>query len=176
MASTCMVISRQISTSSICRGKRNFRMIQLYNKRGSRAYKLERSKNPNYDIPIDTRGVKPTGKWVDNHWVEIPEMIPELIVPSLKDFHLKPYVSYRVTDVGQREYTAKDLFDLVYADKITRDYKQGQLGPNGEPLNPTKYEKMTAKEARAAADKTGTDIFEVTENELQAESHILEKK
>lgn len=167
MASTCMVISRQISTSSVCHGKRNFRMIQLYNKRGSRAFKLERSKNPNCDIPIDTRGVRPTGKWINNYWVNVPEMIPELIVPSLKGFHLKPYVSYKVTDVTKREYTARDLFDLVYADKITQDYKEGKLGPNGEPLNPSEHEKMTAEEARAKAEKTGTDLFEVTESDLK---------
>ncbi|CAL7943440.1 unnamed protein product [Xylocopa violacea] len=166
MASTCMVISRQISTSSICRGKRNFRKTQLYNKRGSRAFKLEQSTNPNCDIPIDTRGVRPTGKWVNNYFVKIPEMMPELIVPDLKDFKLKPYVSYRVTDVKKPEFTAKHLFNLVYADKIIEDFKKGELGPNGEPLNPSDYETMTAKEAKAKADKTGTDIFEVTEDEL----------
>lgn len=54
MASTFTVITRQISISSTCYGKRNFRMIQLYNKRGSRMFKEERAKNPHYDIPIDS--------------------------------------------------------------------------------------------------------------------------
>lgn len=54
MASTFMVITRQISTSASCLGKRNFRMIQLFNKRGSRAYKEARAKDPHYDIPIDS--------------------------------------------------------------------------------------------------------------------------
>lgn len=54
MASTFMIVTRQISTSASCCGKRNFRMIQLFNKRGSRAYKEARAKDPNYDIPIDS--------------------------------------------------------------------------------------------------------------------------
>ncbi|XP_024226329.1 39S ribosomal protein L41, mitochondrial [Bombus impatiens] len=161
MASTFMVVTRQISTSASCHGKRNFRMIQIFNKRGSRAYKEARAKDPNCDIPIDRRGVKITGKWVNNHWVNIPEMIPELIVPSLENFHLKPYVSYKVTNVKKREYTAKDLFNLVYADKIKKDFKEGQLNPDGEPLNPNEYEALTPEEARIRAEMTGTDIFQM---------------
>lgn len=88
-------------------------------------------------------------------------MIPELIVPSLENFHLKPYVSYRVTDVKKREYTAKDLFNLVYADKIKKDFKEGQLSPDGEPLNPNDYEALTPEEARIRAEMTGTDIFQM---------------
>lgn len=88
-------------------------------------------------------------------------MIPELIVPSLQNFHLKPYVSYKVTDVKKREFTAKDLFDLVYADKIKKDFKEGQLNPDGEPLNPNEYEALTPEEARIRAEMTGTDIFQM---------------
>ncbi|CAK9832502.1 39S ribosomal protein L41, mitochondrial [Anthophora retusa] len=161
MASTCLIIYRQISTSAAFHGKRNFRLLQLFNKRGSRQFKKERANNPNFDVPIDRRGLKLTGRYVNGKWVNIPEMIPELIVPSLKDFHLKPYVSYRVPDIVKHEYTAKDLFDLVYADKIKEDYKNAQLGPNGEPLNPSEYEKMTPEEAKKRADKTGTDLFQV---------------
>ncbi|CAK9816657.1 39S ribosomal protein L41, mitochondrial [Anthophora plagiata] len=161
MASTCLIIHRQISTSAAFHGKRNFRMIQLFNKRGSRQFKKERASDPNCDVPIDRRGLRLTGYYVNNKWVNVPEMIPELVVPSLKDFHLKPYVSYRVPEITKREYTAKDLFNLVYADKIKEDYKNSQLGPNGEPLNPSEHEKMTPKEAKDLADKTGTDLFQV---------------
>ncbi|OAD59002.1 39S ribosomal protein L41, mitochondrial [Eufriesea mexicana] len=166
MASTFTVITRQISTSSTCYGKRNFRTIQLYNKRGSRAFKKERATDPNCDIPIDRRGVKPTGHYVNNKWVNIPEMIPELVVPSLKDFHLKPYVSYRATGITKREYTAKDLFNLVYANKIRQDFKKGQLDENGESLNPSEYEKMTAEEARIKAEMTGSDKFQVKRGDV----------
>lgn len=102
-----------------------------------------------------------TGLKIQNKFKLIPEMIPELIVPSLKDFNLKPYVSYRVQDVNQREFTPKDLFDLIYADKIMKDFEEDKLGPNGEPLNPNEYEKLTPEEARNEAEKTGTDIFTV---------------
>lgn len=158
MASTCMIISRQISTSSICHGKRNFRLLQIYNKRGSRQFKKEQATDPNCDIPFDRRGTRHTGKYVNNEWVNIPEMIPELIVPSLKGFNLKPYVSYKV-NVKQRPFTAKDLFNYVYADKIKKDYKNGELNSKGEPLNPNEYEKLTPEEARLRAEKTGADIF-----------------
>ncbi|CAK9801964.1 39S ribosomal protein L41, mitochondrial [Anthophora quadrimaculata] len=161
MASTCLIIYRQISTSATFHGKRNFRLLQLFNKRGSRQFKKERLTNPNLNVPIDRRGLKLTGRYENNKWVNIPEMIPELIVPSLEDFHLKPYVSYRVPNFTKREYTAKDLFDIVYADKIKEDYKNSQLGPNGEPLNPSEHEKMTPEEAKNRADKTGTDLFQV---------------
>ncbi|KOC61699.1 39S ribosomal protein L41, mitochondrial [Habropoda laboriosa] len=160
MASKCLIIYRQISTSTVFRGKRNFRMIQLYNKRGSRQFKEERAKNLHCDIPIDRRGLKLTGKWENDKWVNIPEMIPELIVPDLKDFHLKPYVSYRVPQFTKREFTAKDLFYLTYADKIKEDYKNCQLDENGQPLNPSENEKMTAEEAKNRADQTGTDLFQ----------------
>lgn len=55
MASACVIISRQISTSSVCHGKRNFRKFLVLNKRGSRAFKEEQAKNPNSDIPIDRK-------------------------------------------------------------------------------------------------------------------------
>ncbi|XP_031830417.1 mitochondrial ribosomal protein L41 [Nomia melanderi] len=159
MASTCMIIRRQISTSSVCYGKRNFRKFLLYNKRGSRAFKEAQKKNPDPHIPIDKRGVRDTGIKVGDKFVNIPEMIPELIVPSLKDFPLKPYVSYQTEDVIRKEFTAKDLFNLVYAEKIKKDFETNQLGPNGEPLNPNEYEKLTPEDAKMLADQTGTDIF-----------------
>ncbi|XP_034189681.2 mitochondrial ribosomal protein L41 [Osmia lignaria lignaria] len=165
MASTCMIISRQISTSSVRHGKRNFRMIQIYNKRGSRLFKQEQAKNPDSDIPIDRRGTRLTGKRIGNEWVNIPEMIPELVVPSMKNFNLKPYVSYNCMDVKQREFTAKDLFNFVYAEKIKQDYKNNQLNKDGEPLNPSEYEQLTPEEARLRAEKTGTDIFTPTKEE-----------
>lgn len=159
MASACMILRRGISTSCVCYGKRNFRKFLLYNKRGTRAFKEEQRTNPDCDIPIDRRGVKRTGYREGNKWIDVPEMIPELIVPSLAGFELKPYVSYKVEKFTQNEFTAKDLFNFVYAEKIKNDFKNGQLGPNGEPLNPSEYEKMTPQEAIDHAGKTGCDLF-----------------
>ncbi|XP_078039520.1 mitochondrial ribosomal protein L41 [Augochlora pura] len=167
MASMCTVIRRQISTSSVCYGKRNFRKFLIYNKRGSRSFKHEQATNPNCDIPIDKRGVRETGWRVNKKFVHVPEMIPEIIVPSLKDFHLKPYVSYKVEDLPKRKFTAKDLFNLVYAPKIKNDFENNQLGPHGEPLNPSEYEKLTAEEAKLKAEQTGTDLFTVDRRSLK---------
>lgn len=86
-------------------------------------------------------------------------MIPELIVPDLKDFKLKPYVSYRSLDVYQEPFTPQDLFYAVYGSKIQEDFNKGQLAPDGEPLNPSPEEKLTPKEARAQASKAGADMF-----------------
>lgn len=72
---------------------------------------------------------------------------------------LKPYVSYRVPEVVQSEFTPKDLFDAVYSDKIVNDFKNGKLGENGEPLEPSPKEQLTPEEAYVQARKTGTDIF-----------------
>ncbi|KMQ97164.1 39s ribosomal protein mitochondrial [Lasius niger] len=160
MASSCMILRRGIATSCICHGKRNFRKFLLYNKRGSRNFKEQQAKNPDPDIPIDKRGVRDTGYKVDDKWVHVPEMVPELIVPSLEGFTLKPYVSYRVEKFTEPEFTAQDLFDAVYSKKIKEDFANNQLNENGEPLNPNEYEKLTPQQAKDNASKTGCDIFE----------------
>lgn len=92
-------------------------------------------------------------------WVHVPEMVPELIVPSLEGFTLKPYVSYKVEKFKQPKFTSRDLFDAVYAEKIKTDFENGQLDENGEPLNPSEYEKLTPQQAKDNAGKTGCDIF-----------------
>ncbi|XP_029665533.1 39S ribosomal protein L41, mitochondrial [Formica exsecta] len=160
MASSCMILRRGIATSCICHGKRNFRKFLLYNKRGSRNFKEQQAKNPDPDIPIDKRGVKDTGYKVDGKFVHVPEMVPELIVPSLEGFTLKPYVSYRVENFTEPEFTAQDLFDAVYSNKIKEDFANNQLAENGEPLNPSDYEKLTQQQAKDNASKTGCDIFD----------------
>lgn len=45
-------------------------------------------------------------------------MEPELIVPDLEGFNLKPYVSYKTNDIKTPELTAKVLFDKIYAPEI----------------------------------------------------------
>lgn len=90
-------------------------------------------------------------------------MVPELIVPSLKGFTLKPYVSYKVQEITEPEFTARDLFDVVYAKKIEEDFAKGQLDENGESLNPSEYEKLTPQQAKENAGKTGCDLFDERE-------------
>lgn len=50
-----------------------------------------------YNFFLDYTGVYPTGYEdpVTKKFVNVPEMVPELIVPDLTGFELKPYVSYR---------------------------------------------------------------------------------
>lgn len=108
---------------------------------------------------IIERGVRDVGFDIDGKFVQIPEMIPELIVPSLEGFTLKPYVSYKVEEFDQGEFTAQDLFDTVYAKKIKEDFANGQLNENGEPLNPSEYEQLTPQQAKDNVGKTGCDIY-----------------
>lgn len=87
-------------------------------------------------------------------------MIPELIVPSLEGFTLKPYVSYKTEEITEPEFTAQDLFDAVYSEKIQKDFANGQLDENGQPLNPSEYEKLTPQEAKDQDRRTGHDLFD----------------
>ncbi|KAJ8968313.1 hypothetical protein NQ317_007563 [Molorchus minor] len=153
-----LFIKRSISTSSIRNGKRNFRKFPLYEKRGTQIFRQQQKDNPDPDF-IYTRGVREVGYRNGDKYVVIPEKIPELIVPDLTGFKLKPYVSYRAPDVIQSEFTAEDLFNVVYAPKIVKDFKEGKIDENGEPLEPSVEEKMTAEEARNKARQTGSDLF-----------------
>lgn len=74
-------------------------------------------------------------------------------------FQFKPYVSYRTKDVVQSRFTAQDLFNVVYAPKIAKDFKEGKLDEQGNPLEPSLEEKQTPEEALHKARKTGSDIF-----------------
>lgn len=154
------VCARQISTSSVVHGKRNFRKFLLYNKRGPRLYKEQRAKDPeNAPIPIDTRGVRETGYRINGRFFPVPEMVPELIVPDLEGCKMKPYVSYKCPDVVQSEFTSQDLFNAIYAEKIVEDFKQGELNADGTSKAPLPAEMLTKEEAYQNARKTGSDIF-----------------
>lgn len=48
---------------------------------------------------------------------------------------------------------------MVYAKKIVEDFQNSKLDENGQPLEPSAEEKMTAEEAKLKARQTGTDIF-----------------
>ena len=73
---------------------------------------------------------------------------------------LKPYVSYRCPDVIQEEFTARDLFNAVYSDKITSDFERGALTEAGQPLEPSAEEALTADGARQRARAVHSDIWE----------------
>lgn len=107
----------------------------------------------NYPICRDTMGIKWPGYWFKRKFVYVKEMEPELVVPDLDDFELKPYVSYRVEDIDTKPFTAKDLFDAVYAEGIINSYKQ-----EGVDKYDVTQEEIDA--ARLSAMQTGADLFE----------------
>ncbi|XP_022912775.1 large ribosomal subunit protein mL41 [Onthophagus taurus] len=159
MSFTNLIIKRGITTTAVREGKRNFKKFSLYNKRGTRIFKKQQSQNPDPDVPIQKRGVRDVGYTLDGKFITVPEMIPELIVPDLKGFNLKPYVSYKAPDVIQSEFTAQDLFNVVYAEKISKDFQENKLTEKGDSQEPSNEEKMTSEEARIKSRQTGSDIF-----------------
>ncbi|OQV20180.1 hypothetical protein BV898_05739 [Hypsibius exemplaris] len=74
-------------------------------------------------------GVRPIGVKLAStgEFVVIPEMIPELVVPNLEGFPLKPYVSFKVPDIVEPELTARELFDTLYGKKLKDDFEAGKL-------------------------------------------------
>lgn len=152
-------IKRSISTSSQLNGKKNFRKFQLINKRGPRDFKKEQIKNPHPAIPIDKRGVKDTGYTFQGVYYEVPEKIPQLIVPDLTGCTLKPYVSYKAPDVIQSAFTSEDLFNAIYSKKIIEDFKNGKLKEDGSAEEPSENELLDSETAWINARKTGSDIF-----------------
>ncbi|CAH2236031.1 39S ribosomal protein L41, mitochondrial [Pararge aegeria] len=152
------IAKRNISLTAPREGKRNFRKFVIANKRGTRIHKQQQM-GPNAQLEVDKRGVRDIGYQLNGRFVKVPEMIPEIIVPNLKDCDLNPYVSYKAEDVIQSEFTAQQLFDAVYSKKIVTDFKQGKLDADGQPLEPSVEEKLQPDEAIQRAKRTGSDIF-----------------
>lgn len=148
--------ARSFSTTSVSCGKRNFRKFNWIN-RGDQNHKEEQKLNPDprYTPSYGVRKVlhTPNGN-------PVVETIPELIVPDLEGFNLKPYVSYRTNDVDTPEFTAKDLFFEVYSEKIKQDFLENKLDEHGNPLEPSPYESLTPEQAETAAKKVGSDLFD----------------
>ncbi|XP_055318965.1 39S ribosomal protein L41, mitochondrial [Sitodiplosis mosellana] len=156
------LVRRCISTSSVVANKKNFRKFYIPPEvRGDRVFReKQKSNKPDERIPLETYGARATTILDDyGNKVEVAEMIPELIVPDLKDFPLKPYVSYRTADFQQSEFTAEDLFNAVYSNKIVEDWNKKQLNEDGTPKTPSEDELLEAEEAFVRARKTGSDIF-----------------
>lgn len=151
---------RCISTTASLANKKNFTKFYLPNQRGTRAWREKQKTNPDPRYPMETYGVRNT-TIIDEFGkkVECAEKIPEFIVPDLKDFELKPYVSYRATPFTQSEFTPEDLFNAVYSQKIVDDWNKKQLNEDGSSKNPSEDELLTAEEAKIRARKTGSDIF-----------------
>lgn len=153
---------RCVSTTSVLAGKKNFRKFYIPPEvRGTRSFREQQKTNKRHpQIPLETYGARST-TITDDHGneVEVAEKIPEFIVPDLTDFELKPYVSYRAADIQQSEFTAEDLFNAVYSNKIVDDWNKDQLNEDGSPKKPSEDELLGPEEAFLRARKTGSDIF-----------------
>ena len=66
--------------------------------------------------------------------IHVPEMVPELVVPDLTGFMLKPYVSYKVKDIEQKPMTPKKLFEAVYAQQVADDYNERKIKIEGNKV------------------------------------------
>jgi len=149
---------RGISSSAVVFGKRNIRKFFLGNKRGTKLWRRDRNKGLFDYAPVYTE-VRDTGYKYEDVYHEVPELIPEIIVPDLTGCQLKPYVSYKAADIYQSEFAAQDLFDIVYANKIKKDFEENKLDEDGIPLEPSEMEKMTPEAAWTLARKSGSDLF-----------------
>jgi len=107
----------------------------------------------NYPICRDTMGIRWPGYWFKRKFVYVKEMEPELVVPDLNGFELKPYVDYAVEDIDTKQFTAKQLFDSVYAPAIKNVFEE-----SGTETFEVSSENID--EARLKALQTGADLFE----------------
>ena len=159
-----LLLSRHFSTSAARQnsGLFHFKKMEAFNKRWSKQHKkMLKSRKPAFpDAYIDHYGVRNT---VIKHGARIEhvkEKVPELVVPEdLDDTDLKPYVSYATEEVYQPELTSKDLFDIIYAGKILRDFKENKLDAEGNSLEPNELEKISPEMAEGFALQPGSDIF-----------------
>lgn len=87
------------------------RMSEMTSKRGPRTFNKG-------------RGARITGVLtVSNKFLKIKEMVPELVVPDLTGFKLKPYVSYKAPRGTEEPLTAHKLFMETVAPQIEKDVK-----------------------------------------------------
>ena len=161
-----LLISRQFSTGVVRQnsGLYNFKKMEAFNKRWSKQHKkmmFKNKKGPAFpDAYVDHYGVRSTGVKHGARFEQLPERIPELIVPdNLEDTDLKPYVSYATEDVYQDELTSEDLFNVIYGRKIIQDFKENKLDAEGNSLQPNELEQLSPEQAESLALQTGSDIF-----------------
>lgn len=107
----------------------------------------------NYPVCRDTMGIRWPGYWFKKKFVYVKEMEPELVVPDLEGFDLKPYVSYRAQEINNEAFTAKDLFNHIYADPIVSTFEDNSV--DSFDVSPEEIDK-----SRLRAMQTGADLFE----------------
>ena len=148
---------RSVHTSAVVSGSiRNFRKFTIPNKRGQfehpRLPKELLEKEFDYPVYRDTLHIRWPGYWFRKKLIYVKEMEPELVVPDLEVFELKPYVSYRCPNITQSEFTARDLFNATFADSIIEKFRNNQQ----IDIQVTDDE---VQRARILAKQTGADLF-----------------
>lgn len=93
------------------------RMSKWTSKRGPRSFYKSRGTK---SIGVHARGGK---------FVVVKEMVPELVVPELAGFKLKPYVNYRAPAGTDTPLTAEQLFREAVAPAVEKDFKDGTFDP-----------------------------------------------
>lgn len=155
---------RCLHVSQAREGRLNFRKFTFLNKVGQ--YDMKHTPKHFFErelahpVCMDSMRQRYPGYWVNDTTrrrvkkvlKKVKEMEPELIVPNLEDFPLKPYVSYRAPYVEQTELTARALFNVTYAKDIMVKYEKGE-----EVKVEVSEEEITA--ARVKATQTGADLF-----------------
>uniref|UniRef100_A0A2P2I0Q5 39S ribosomal protein L41, mitochondrial-like n=2 Tax=Hirondellea gigas TaxID=1518452 RepID=A0A2P2I0Q5_9CRUS len=120
-------------------------------------WEVKPNENPNK--PLITNAVWEWDSFAAYEKDYIPEMIPDLIVPDLEGFQLKPYVSYKAPDVETKEFTPQDLFHAVYTSKIIDDFKENRINEDGSSTEPSSEESLHEEEAKLRAQQTGSDYI-----------------
>lgn len=115
-----------------------------------------------YDYPMsrDPLGIRYPGYWFRKKFVYVKEMEPELMVPDLTGFQLKPYVSYRVQDVACEPLTAENLFRQTYGNLVIDAYVSGER----LEISTTKEE---IQDAHLRHLQTGSDMFTTSVSEAE---------
>ncbi|XP_042193586.1 39S ribosomal protein L41, mitochondrial [Callorhinchus milii] len=78
-----------------------------------------------------SRGTKLAGYITSSRkFIKVPSMVPEFVVPDLKGFKLKPYVSYKAPKGTEEPLTAKKLFEEFVAPQIEKDIREATFDMN----------------------------------------------
>ncbi|KAL8617833.1 hypothetical protein ACOMHN_040181 [Nucella lapillus] len=124
------LLARGFSTSACVAGKRGREPFdRRFPVTGKHAARFRKGGSEMMEKHLAVHNVQPTGFYDKKRGVfrNVPEMIPNFVVPDLTDFSLKAYVSYKVKDIHQGKMTARDLFQATYATQITQDIKDGKI-------------------------------------------------
>nr|CAB3263978.1 39S ribosomal protein L41-B, mitochondrial-like [Phallusia mammillata] len=92
---------------------------------------------------------------VNGQTVPVRSKVPIIMVPDLKDFKLKPYVTYRAEKVHEPPLEARDFFNMFYAPEIEAKEKNLTLenvpsdSDNEEKTRSSFFQKVMSNKSKA---------------------------